>query len=89
MEPDLARAEDVHAWLKKAVLDLRAPRHLMSAGEAGLRADVVFHAQQAAEKALKAFLAWHDVPCTISGNSGARAPSWTARLKRSSVRLLC
>ena len=24
--------------------------------------DVLFHAQQAAEKSLKAFLAWHDVP---------------------------
>jgi HEPN domain-containing protein len=24
--------------------------------------DILFHAQQAAEKAMKAFLAWHDVP---------------------------
>ena len=34
----------------------------MSDPEAGLFSDVVFHAQQAAEKAFKAFLAWHDAP---------------------------
>lgn len=61
MGPD-ARIEDVCAWLRKADLDLRAAAHAMSAPEAGLCSDAVFHAQQAAEKALKAFLAWHDVP---------------------------
>ena len=62
MAPDEARMEDVRAWLRKAVLDLRAAEHAMSAPEASLRSDVVFHAQQAAEKAFKAFLAWQDVP---------------------------
>ncbi|HTV53826.1 MAG TPA: HEPN domain-containing protein [Terriglobia bacterium] len=62
MAPDEARAEDVRAWLKKAALDLYTAHHLISAGELNLRADAVFHAQQAAEKALKGFLAWHDVP---------------------------
>ena len=62
MAPDDARAEDVRAWLQKAALDLRAAAHEMSALDAGLWSDVVFHAQQAAEKTLKAFLAWHDVP---------------------------
>jgi HEPN domain-containing protein len=62
MAPDEARKEDVRAWLQKAALDLRAAEHAMSATEASLRSDVVFHAQQAAEKTLKAFLAWHDVP---------------------------
>ncbi len=62
MAPDEARVEDVRAWLQKASLDLRAAEHEMSAAEPGLWADVVFHAQQAAEKSLKAFLAWHDVP---------------------------
>ncbi len=57
-----ARIEDVRAWLRKADLDLRAAAHAMSAPEAGFSSDAVFHAQQAAEKALKAFLAWHDVP---------------------------
>ena len=62
MAPDEARTEDVRAWLQKAALDLRAAEHGLSKPEAGLLADVVFHAQQAAEKAFKAFLAWHDVP---------------------------
>jgi HEPN domain-containing protein len=60
MGPDDARTEDVRAWLQKANLDLLAAEHEMSV--AGLWADVVFHAQQAAEKSLKAFLAWRDVP---------------------------
>jgi HEPN domain-containing protein len=62
MAPDEARTEDVRAWLQKAALDLRAAEHAMAAPEASLRSDVVFHAQQAAEKSFKAFLAWHDVP---------------------------
>jgi hypothetical protein len=62
MAPDDARIKDVHAWLSKAELDLRAAAHEISAPEEGLWGDVMFHAQQAAEKAMKAFLAWHDVP---------------------------
>jgi HEPN domain-containing protein len=62
MAPDDARNEDVRAWLQKAALDLRAGALEMSAVDVSLRSDVVFHAQQAVEKALKAFLAWHDVP---------------------------
>ncbi len=62
MAPDDARKEDVRAWLRKAALDLRAGEHAMSDPQAGLLSDVVFHAQQAAEKAFKAFLAWHDAP---------------------------
>lgn len=62
MAPDDARSEDVRSWLLKADEDLRAASYEMSVPEAGLWSDVVFHAQQAAEKALKAFLAWHDVP---------------------------
>jgi len=58
---DPAITEDVRAWLAKAAMDLRA-------GEVDLAAlpplleDALFHSQQAAEKALKAFLAWHDQP---------------------------
>ena len=48
--------------MQKATLDLRAAEHGMSAPESSFLADVVFHAQQATEKAFKAFLAWHDVP---------------------------
>ena len=62
MGPDDARLEDVRAWLSKAEFDLRAAAHEASAPEEGLWADVMFHSQQAAEKAMKAFLAWHDAP---------------------------
>jgi HEPN domain-containing protein len=63
MPPDSARLEDVRAWLGKAQLDLKAAAHDLTAGEAEeLFGDVLFHCQQAAEKALKAFLAAHDVP---------------------------
>jgi HEPN domain-containing protein len=62
MEPEDARIEDVRAWLCKAELDLRAAVHDLSDPEERLLGDVMFHAQQAAEKAMKAFLAWHDVP---------------------------
>jgi len=34
----------------------------MAAPSERLCGDVMFHAQQAAEKAMKAFLAWHDAP---------------------------
>jgi HEPN domain-containing protein len=62
MGPDDARLQDVRAWLAKARLDLKAAAHEASAPAEGLWGDVMFHAQQAAEKSLKAFLAWHDVP---------------------------
>jgi HEPN domain-containing protein len=62
MQPEDARLQDVRAWLSKAELDLKAGAHEMAAPAEGLWGDVMFHAQQAAEKAMKAFLAWHDVP---------------------------
>jgi HEPN domain-containing protein len=62
MGPEDARLQDVRAWLSKAELDLRAAAHEISVPEAGLWGDVLFHGQQAAEKAMKAFLAWHDTP---------------------------
>lgn len=62
MESEDARIKDVRAWLSKAELDLRAAAHEISAPAEGLWGDVMFHGQQAAEKAMKALLAWHDVP---------------------------
>ncbi|HET7215098.1 MAG TPA: HEPN domain-containing protein [Terriglobia bacterium] len=59
---DRARAEDVRAWLQKVEFDLKACSHALSSEDQGLWPDAVFHAQQAAEKSLKAFLAWHDKP---------------------------
>jgi HEPN domain-containing protein len=62
MGPDDARLQDARAWLSKAELDLKAAAHEMAAPAEALWGDIMFHSQQAAEKAMKAFLTWHDVP---------------------------
>ena len=61
MPPDAARAADTRGWLSKAAGDLRGAEVDLAAVPP-LRGDAAFHCQQAAEKALKALLAWHDVP---------------------------
>lgn len=61
MPHDPARLADTRAWLLKANQDLRAASHDL-ATNSSLAFDAVFHAQQAVEKALKGFLAWHDRP---------------------------
>lgn len=61
MEADRERVADTRDWLVKAARDLRAADVLLHGAEP--LADVgAFHAQQAAEKSLNAFLHWHDVP---------------------------
>jgi len=59
MPPELLRAVETKAWLKKALEDLKAAGSLLRSG-GEFSGTVSFHAQQAAEKALKAFLVWHD-----------------------------
>jgi HEPN domain-containing protein len=61
MPSDPALVTETRAWLAKAALDLRAARHEFTA-EPPLLDDIVFHPQQAAEKALKAYLTWHQTP---------------------------
>lgn len=61
MPHDPIRVADTRAWLAKARMDLKAAAHELTAVPP-FTADVVFHAQQAAEKAMKGFLAWHDAP---------------------------
>jgi hypothetical protein len=61
MPPDPVKSEDARAWLARAAADLRAARNELAADDPVL-GDVVFHCQQAVEKAMKAFLTWHDVP---------------------------
>ena len=61
MQPDAARVEDVRAWLAKASQDLRRVEVLLAAAPPDFE-DALFHCQQAAGKAFKAFLTWHDVP---------------------------
>jgi len=57
----MARLEDTKEWLRKAEEDLRSADHLFRASPP-LLGNVLFHCQQVVEKALKAFLAWHDAP---------------------------
>ena len=59
MTPDQLRLEETHSWLDRALRDLRAAR-LLIAGDS--HAEALFHCQQAVEKALKAFLTFHQKP---------------------------
>ena len=61
MAHDPARVADTVGWLKKASEDLQIAKQLVKPSKV-LAGGAVFHCQQAAEKALKAFLVWHDVP---------------------------
>jgi HEPN domain-containing protein len=61
MASDPLRAEETRAWLDRAHADLRAATVDLGA-ESPRPEDAAFHCQQAAERALKGFLAWHDVP---------------------------
>jgi len=60
MPPD-ARLADTRGWLRRARDDLRGAEVDLAATPP-LAGDAAFHCQQAAEKALKAVLAWQDVP---------------------------
>jgi HEPN domain-containing protein len=53
------KRQEVQAWLQKADNDLRSARVDLAA-EPPLIEDALFHCQQAAEKAMKAFLTAHD-----------------------------
>jgi len=59
MRPDLLA--EVRDWVQRAVEDLREAEHDLTAEPPPLRG-AVFHCQQAAEKALKAFLTAHEEP---------------------------
>ncbi|MBI3090706.1 MAG: HEPN domain-containing protein [Candidatus Tectomicrobia bacterium] len=61
MPHDPIRIAETMAWLKKAAEDLRLGDIALQAKPPVL-GGAVFHAQQAAEKALKAFLFWRDRP---------------------------
>jgi HEPN domain-containing protein len=61
MAPDLVLEAETRAWFRRAVEDLRAADHALRA-DPPLLEDLLFHCQQAAEKALKGFLVWHSKP---------------------------
>jgi HEPN domain-containing protein len=58
--PEGVKRDFVAHWVRSANGDLAAARQLFSGGPEIIRG-AVFHAQQAAEKFLKAVLVWHQV----------------------------
>jgi len=82
MSPHELRANEAHAWLAKASDDLECATVLAAFGH---EAKALYHCQQATEKALKAFLTWHDQPFRKTHNlrelgdaCAAIDPSWPA-----------
>jgi HEPN domain-containing protein len=61
MPLDPALVVETRGWLAKAHKDLGAALHELTADPPFLE-DIVFHAQQAAEKSMKAFLSWRGRP---------------------------
>jgi HEPN domain-containing protein len=61
MPPESARVAEARPWFTKADHDLRAAEVLLAAAPP-LLGEAAYHCQQAAEKALKGFLSWHDIP---------------------------
>jgi HEPN domain-containing protein len=61
MQPDPELVAETRAWLVRAAEDLREVEHDLIAAPPLLQG-AVFHAQQAAEKAMKGFLTWHSRP---------------------------
>src|ERR1035438_1716031 len=60
MPRDEVLAGDTRAWLEQAGEDLRRVEILLAATPPDVEG-ALFHSQQAAEKALKGFLTWHDI----------------------------
>ncbi|MBI4321189.1 MAG: HEPN domain-containing protein [Chloroflexi bacterium] len=58
-DPELVA--ETRAWISRAKMDLDTATFELTP-EPPFAADVVFHAQQAAEKALKGLLTWHSSP---------------------------
>lgn len=62
MQPrDDERGHLLAEWLRKAEDDVKVVE-LLLANETGLATPIAFHAQQAVEKYLKAYLTWRQVP---------------------------
>ena len=61
MPHDAQRVADTTSWLQRVEGDLRAAEVDLAA-HPPLFGDAAFHCQQAAEKTVKAFLTWHDLP---------------------------
>ncbi len=58
--PEEVKVEFTIQWVKKAEIDLNTAEYLCGSDTKYVSA-AAFHAQQAAEKYLKAFLIWHQI----------------------------
>jgi HEPN domain-containing protein len=70
MPHDPSLVAETRDWLIKASQDLEAAERLLTGGPP-LPSHAAFNAQQAAEKAQKAFLTWHKHPFTKTHDLGA------------------
>lgn len=61
MPLDPVRVKETREWIQKSRDDLQRCERLLSDRSPDIE-DALFHSQQAAEKAFKAFLTWHDEP---------------------------
>ncbi len=68
---------EAREWLERAELDLRLSERALHIPPA-LAGGAAYHAQQAAEKALKAFLAAHDQPFPFTHNLNTLLPRCAA-----------
>lgn len=59
-QPEEIKLEFTREWIRRAENDYRTARHLLESGE-DYAYGVTFHAQQTAEKYIKAFLVWHQI----------------------------
>jgi HEPN domain-containing protein len=55
------KSEYIRNWLFRANEDIEVIRSLVKTGAVYYTSSICFHSQQASEKFLKAFLAYHDV----------------------------
>jgi len=66
-EVDPVLVENTGEWLVRAKEDIETAAFLLTATPPYVRS-AVFHCQQAVEKAMKAFLTWHDTPFRMTHN---------------------
>lgn len=86
MPSDAERLAEARPWFIKAQQDLRAATVLLGV-EPPLLGEAAYHCQQAGEKALKGFLAWHDDPFGKTHDLGMIGLACVA--KDSSLEPLC
>jgi predicted nucleotidyltransferase len=88
MPHDPEHLAETRSWFLKGSRDLEAGAFGLTA-PSPFTEDAVFHAQQAAEKALKGFLAWHGVPFRKTHSReelGAQCEAVDGELKPEQVR---